>query len=204
MITKNTNSVLMEKTFTYESDEALMKDLRNGYPPAFEALYRKYYRMIARQVAESGRTNIEAEDLFQEVLVVLVRKVRDPGFELSAKLSTYLFAISRNLLLKSSGKLSDTALRDNMLSHLTDRQSSDELNDMQLREEQLNVIVGHLQLLEDDCQQILTLSFYEKQSQAEIARIMGYSDAFVKVKKYRCLEYLRKQVKNHPLFKRLQ
>lgn len=71
-------------------------------------------------------------------------------------------------------------------------------------EDRLNVVVGYLELLEDDCREVLRLSFYEKLPQAEIAQVMGYSDSFVKVKKHRCLEYLRKQVKTHPLFKDLQ
>lgn len=189
---------------TYESDEALLKDLRNGVSQAFEALYRQYYRMVAKQAADAGEADTEAEDLFQEVLFVLVRKVRDPEFRLNAKLSTFLFAVARNLLLKKAGKKYETAVIDSTLIHLGGQQLPEDPADIKIREEQLNVVAGYLELLEEDCHEVLMMSFYEKRSQAEIAGIMGYAESFVKVKKHRCLEYLRKQVKTHPLFKHLQ
>lgn len=194
----------MNMPLTYESDEALLKDLRNGASQAFETLYRQYYRMVVKQVADAGEAGAYAEDLFQEVLVVLVRKVRDPEFRLNAKLSTFLFAVARNLLLKKAGKKFETSVIDSTLIRLGGHQLPEDPTDIKTREEQLNVVAGYLELLEEDCHEVLMLSFYEKRPQAEIAGIMGYSESFVKVKKHRCLEYLRKQVKKHPLFRHLQ
>jgi len=194
----------MRKTVVYHSDEALLKDLRAAAPTAFEALYRQYFRMVAKQVSDAGQSGVEAEDLFQEVLVVLVQKVRDPEFQLSAKLSTYLFAVSRNLLLKKTGKKTEMAVGDDTLIRLGGEQAPDNLADLKNREEQLNIVVGYLELLEEDCNRLLNLTFYEKRSHSDIAGIMGYSEAFVKVKKHRCLSHLRNRVKAHPLFSRLQ
>jgi RNA polymerase sigma factor (sigma-70 family) len=195
----------MGKPFTYKSDEALLKDLRNGAPPAFETLYRQYYRMVYKQVSDAGREAAEAEDLFQEVLVVLVRKIREPEFQLSAKLSTFLYAIARNLLLKGKpGKLVELSPENMAMSRLHGVTTAEEPEIRTKHEAQLNVIAGYLELLEDDCSRLLKLSFYEKYSQAKIAETMGYTESFVKVKKYRCLDYLRKKVKQHPLFQHLQ
>lgn len=193
----------MYKSLTYETDEALLNGLREGTSPAFEMLYRQCFRMVAKQVADMGRPDLNAEDLFQEVLVILLRKVREPDFRLSAKLSTFLFAIARNLILKKANTRSEFSAGDIDAYRKEAPEGMEMPEEREKRESQLTVISGFLETLEDDCRQVLLLSFYEKYSQAEIAGRMGYAESFVKVKKFRCLEYLRKKVKAHPLFAHL-
>ncbi|MBK8969001.1 MAG: sigma-70 family RNA polymerase sigma factor [Saprospiraceae bacterium] len=194
----------MPKPLTYETEAAYLMALRREEPEAFETLYRQYFRMVAKQALLMGVTGTDIEDLFQELVLILVRKVRDTEFKLSAKLSTYVYAVARNLLLKKTGKKAEFPVEESTLLALEQSWTDDALDTRIEMEEQLNVVVGYLELLEDDCREVLRLSFYEKLPQTEIAQIMGYADSFVKVKKHRCLEYLRKQVKSHPLFKDLQ
>ncbi|MBK9337451.1 MAG: sigma-70 family RNA polymerase sigma factor [Lewinellaceae bacterium] len=188
----------MNKALEYESDEVLLDALRKNDPAAFEFLYRQYYRMVTSQVNDRGLSDADAQDIFQEVLLVLVRTIQRPDFGLTAKLSTFLFAIARNLLLKKSGKPTDMPLDDESLLRLGHQTPE---TDPALFEERLNTVVDCLALLDSDCCTLLMLSFFEKRSQTEIAQTMGYTEAFVKVKKHRCLNYLRKHVKQHPLFK---
>lgn len=198
MITKTQKEGSMEKSLTYESDEVLLEFLKKGDSAAFEFLYRQYYRMVAKQANDRGLQDSDAHDVFQEVLIVLVRKIHDPAFELSAKLGTFLFAIARNLLLKRSAKLSIMPPAGAMPSPADVQPAETDAEDL---EAQLNAVVKTLDLLEPECRTLLLLSFYEKRSHAEIAAEMGYTEAFVKVKKHRCLNYLRKHVKQHPIFK---
>ena len=191
----------MDKSLTYESEEELLKALREGAAPAFETLYRQYYRMIARQASDAGRA--DAEDLFQELLVILVRNIREPGFQLTSKLSTYLFAIAKNLILKNIHPKAEFSSADVSVYQRENPGSTEEEEEREKLEKQLTAIAGLLETLEEDCRRVLRLSFFEKRSQAEIAGEMGYAESFVKVKKHRCLDYLRKQVKLHTLFKHL-
>lgn len=192
----------MNSNSTYTSDLALVEALKRGAPPAFESLYRQYFRMVNRQAIDFSVAGLDGEDLFQEVLLVLVRKVRDPNFELTAKLSTLIFAIARNLLLKKADKKTEKPMEEEALFFLAGNRPPEE--DPEKREEheaKLELIASMLDTLEEDCRKVLLLSFFEKCPQSEIAARMGYTEAFVKVKKHRCLEYLRKRAKAHPLFK---
>lgn len=193
----------MYKSLTYETDEALLDGLKEGASAAFEMLYRQCFRMVAKQVTDMGRPDLNAEDLFQEVLVILLRKVREPDFRLSAKLSTFLFAIARNLIFKKANTRVEFSAGDIDAYRKEVPETMEMPEEREKRESQLTVISGFLETLEDDCREVLLLSFYEKYSQAEIAGRMGYAESFVKVKKFRCLEYLRKKVKSHPLFAHL-
>jgi RNA polymerase sigma factor (sigma-70 family) len=71
------------------------------------------------------------------------------------------------------------------------------------REILLLTINEKLNELEEGCRLILLHAFYQQLPHAEIARIFGYSEAFVKVRKFRCLEYLRRLVKATDSFKNL-
>lgn len=188
----------MDKSRTFESDQALLEALRRGDTDAFEFLYHQYYRMVAQQANRYRWEEAKIEDLFQDVLLALVQKVRVADFELTAKLSTFLFAITRNLILKKSSKPDDIPLDEATMPSYTQPEQEE---DAGIREAQLNAVADALNTLEPDCRTMLLLSFYEKRSQTEIAEIMGYTEAFVKVKKHRCLNYLRKHIRDHPLFR---
>src|SRR3979490_1256615 len=63
---------------------------------ALTVLY-KHFSMIRKNILANGGNAQDAEDIFQETLIIFCRKIKDPGFKLPAQLSTYLFGISRFL-----------------------------------------------------------------------------------------------------------
>ncbi len=79
---------------------ALLERLRREERVAFEFLYRYHFPPVLRFVLTNSGTRADAEDLFQEALLVLIDKARQPHFELTASVKTFLYAISRNLWLK--------------------------------------------------------------------------------------------------------
>src|SRR5258705_11058735 len=68
----------------------------NNEDKAFNVLY-KHFPMIRKSVLSNGGNAQDAEDIFQEALIILCRKAKDPGFKLTAQLSTYLFSVRRFL-----------------------------------------------------------------------------------------------------------
>ena len=192
----------MEEPLT---ESYLIEALRRGDPPAFEALYRQYYRMVEDMVLRLSGTRNDAKDVFQDGLFVLVKKLREPAFVLSVKLSTFLYAVTRNIWLKKNGKSTTEISFENqelavfgLLEEDAETMSADE------QEQLITTMNEKLQELEAGCRSILLYAFYQKCSHAEIAKLMGYTEAFVKVKKFRCLEYLRKLLKNTESFKNYQ
>jgi RNA polymerase sigma factor (sigma-70 family) len=186
------------------TDVRFLEYLRKGSSTAFEELYRKYYRMAEDLVFRLNGNREDAQDVFQEALFVLVKKLREPGFTLSGKLSTFLYAVIRNIWLKRTGKMSNEVSMDekSLTVALTRSEVQDGLSASE-REILLLTINEKLNELEEGCRLILLHAFYQQLPHAEIARIFGYSEAFVKVRKFRCLEYLRRLVKATDSFKNL-
>lgn len=196
----------MAKMGTHKNEEILLTELKAGKATAFEAIYRNYYPMVLKMVSDNSGSSNEAQDVFQEMLLVLVKKIRESDFKLSAKLSTYLFAVARNIWFKRGrGMQGKTSMIDSeQFSRMDLTLPENELEDVIEREQMLDTMSAKMDELEPDCRRILFLSIQQNFSQKEIAEIMDYSVSFVKVKKFRCLKYLREKVKDSDLFDNLR
>lgn len=186
----------------YNDDQALLDALKRRESAAFEQMYSDFYPMVYRLVIDHQGNAGDAEDLFQEVLIILVKKIQEPGFVLSSKLSSFLFGIARNHYMAQSRKdlrLPSKPLEESVIK--ADRPDEADTGEKEEMEEILEMLQSKVQELNEECQQIILLSYYQNLPQTEIAVQLGYSESFVKVKKHRCMSALRELVKNNPLFK---
>lgn len=184
-------------------DNSLIEALRKGEGKAFEEVYEKYYRMASTFIQRNQGSEDDAKDIFQEMLFVLVKKLRDPDFELTAKLSTYIYSILRNLWYRrlKKRKTSNVSLDDEGHEYLLI--DDDELAVKEEHEQKHVLMAKVFEELNEDCREIILSSFYKKLSHEVIAEQMGYTIAFVRVKRHRCMEGFRKKVKQHPDFQLL-
>lgn len=178
-------------------DQTLIEFLQSGNPQyqedAFRFIYRQYYGMIESLVVTNAGSKEEAPDLFQDALIVLFNKAKQPDFKLQHLLKTYLYGIARNLWrmklrkakrqpLQLDEKIHDIKLDSDLFKTL-------ELNDKQTLIKQL------IQELGEECRRILNLFYYRKMKMAQIQESMSLSSEQVaKNKKSKCLGRLRKTV----------
>lgn len=82
------------------SDEELMLAFRGGDASAFEMLVARHQRGVFNYVLRSVRDRGRAEELLQEVFLRVVRS--KDRYERSAKFTTWVYAIARNLCVDES------------------------------------------------------------------------------------------------------
>src|ERR1043165_888385 len=80
-----------------DPDTALMLRVKMGDTPAFTTLVEKYKQPVMNLAYRSLRDLTEAEDLAQNVFVQVFKSAA--RYEITAKFSTWLFTIARNLCL---------------------------------------------------------------------------------------------------------
>ncbi len=80
-----------------EPDAALMLRVKGGDVRAFEELVEKYKQPVTNVISRSLRDPTEAEDLAQNVFVQVFKSAH--RYQATAKFSTWLFTIARNLCL---------------------------------------------------------------------------------------------------------
>ena len=182
----------------------LIASLRRGEAKSFEDLYTRYYKMAASFIQNNNGGEEDTRDIFQEMLYILVKKLRQEDFQLTAKLGTYIYSIIRHLWLrrlKKSGRIQLTVQEEGQeIVDLT----NDDVAVKEQYERKHELMAGVLETLKEECKKIILASYYEKRSHREIAEVMEYTVQFVKVKLHRCMAQFRKKVQNHPEFKTFQ
>src|SRR5438045_6091694 len=139
------------------SDNTMLAKLKNEDNASFELLYKFYFPSIATHITHHFGSTEDAEDIFQEAIIVLLQKVRQTDFILTSSLKTYLFAIARNLWLKR--------LRDNKLipvDNIEKYQQESETFIVELQTEPTpeEKVISWLTKITRNCQRILKAIFF--------------------------------------------
>lgn len=171
------------------TDELIIQEIKaEKYSAAIKALYR-HYPVVRQMILKNSGSKQDAEDIYQEALIILFRKVKENDFKLTSSLATFLYSISRfqwmNELRKRKKESTDDAPEI----------SEDEANRISnyIEEEaQFKKAEAALLTLGEKCRELLRLFYFEKLDFATIAGKIGLSNEKVaKNQKYRCLEKAR-------------
>jgi RNA polymerase sigma factor (sigma-70 family) len=175
-------------------DHQVINLLRSGSnSKALKALYRSF-PMMEKLIRTNGGTRQDAEDIFQEALIILCTQVREKNFRLTAKLSTYLFSICRYLWKDASKKRKLDILPD-FDTGLT-RAEEEALDVWREADQQVSLAEKVLLELGDRCRELLLLFYNGGLKLKDIAARMGYSsENTAKNQKYKCLEAARNRLK---------
>lgn len=152
-------------------------------------MYQKHFGMVESMILQNNGNREDARDVFQDAIIVLVDNISVTSFKLTSTLSTYLYAIARNVWLKklkNKGRINyEVEVQDIGLveeSHLEILVQTDEIKEIK------NLLLR----LDKTCQEVLEMFYFRRFSIEAIARAMNYNNENVaKVKKSKCLKKLR-------------
>ncbi|HNQ89377.1 MAG TPA: sigma-70 family RNA polymerase sigma factor [Verrucomicrobiota bacterium] len=188
----------------HDPDAALMLRVKRGDRAAFEALVDKYKQPVFNLIYRTLPDAAEAEDLAQNVFLQVHRFAH--RYKPSAKFTTWLFTIARNLCLNEirrrgrhpaeslsepSGDRDDEADRP-----VTDRQAV--APDQGCLDRELAALVDDaLRALPENQRVAMLLCREEEQSYEDIAAILGCSLAATKSLIHRARETLKLRLKRY-------
>ncbi|MEP7195873.1 MAG: sigma-70 family RNA polymerase sigma factor [Saprospiraceae bacterium] len=180
-----------------KNHENFITALRLNEEWAFEELYREYYPMILKYVLSNSGDHEKAKDLFQEILIALIKNVRNPDFVLytGTKLGTYLMSIGQKKWLASLAKVKNKEQVEINESDFDWRDAEGESNPED-KEVQFKKMEKALENIGKDCKEIIMNYYYNEISLGKIADLMGYTQGFIRVKKNRCMTKLKDLITN--------
>jgi RNA polymerase sigma-70 factor, ECF subfamily len=182
------STALEQQLEAKDPDVRLMLQVRDDVQGAFETLVGRYqHRLLGVMVHLVGRFE-EAEDLTQEVFLRIYRARK--GYKPRAKFSTWLFTIANNLALnqlRGKGRNKTVSLggvdtgSQPMVAADERALSREGTPSARMRTVELSEVVREaLDGLGEDQKLAVLLNKFEEMSYAEIAEVMGRSDAAVK------------------------
>ena len=173
------------------SEKELLKALGNNNRQAAERIYKEHFTLIQRLVINNNGNGDDARDIFQEAMIVLYEHARDPSFELTCQIKTYLFSVSRRLWLKRLQQMKNTS--PELPSMVETVAVEQDLEDHEQRNLDFKVMEKSMATLGEPCRSLLEAYYMHKKSMTDIADSFGYTNADnAKNQKYKCLMRLKK------------
>jgi len=182
------------------TDQEIIQGIKSGESYAVKFLARDFLPVIRYFISKNNGTEEDAKDVFQDALFIIIEKIHNNDFVLQGTLSTYLFAICKNLWLMVLDK--QKAARNYELRRTANVLDSDftENGDRVFYE---NIFRQCFDTLDEVSQKILKMYWMEI-SPSEIAQKLGYSYGYVRKKKSECMKELKNRIICHPDYKELE
>ena len=185
-----------------DPDATLMLRVKQGDMTAFEALVEKYKQPVMNLLFRTLPDATEAEDLAQHVFLQVFKSAH--RYRVSAKFSTWLYTIARNLCLNEIRRRSRHPADSLDAVHPENedqpaRQYEDSKNflppDLLLQDELAQKIEEALAALPENQRTAILLFREDEMSYEEIARILGCSLSATKSLIHRGREVLKQRLK---------
>ncbi|HEX3892356.1 MAG TPA: sigma-70 family RNA polymerase sigma factor [Terracidiphilus sp.] len=168
-------------------DTDLAVRIGSGNDPEAEAeLCRQMAPRILRYGLRHLRDKHAAEDLMQQVLIVVLQSLRAGRLRESEKLESFVLGTCRMTVLD---RRRNAHRRKTLLEQFgVDMLAPVSFAMPQLDRQQLTTCV---QKLKERERAVVTMSFYDEQTSADVARFLGVSEANVRVIRHRAIHLLR-------------
>lgn len=172
-----------EKLFKLRTDESF-----------FTKIYNEHKGYSIRFLKKMNHDFELLEDIYQDAMVVLYEKSKDSDFQLTSSIQTYVNSICRNQLLTKFKQNSQFISKDDDFdSNICDWFDDDQYDDD--KEKRITILENSLEKLKmnaEKCYEILKQFYYDKNSNEEIAALLGYTNGNnVKNQKSRCQKKLK-------------
>ncbi|QJX46589.1 sigma-70 family RNA polymerase sigma factor [Hymenobacter taeanensis] len=161
-------------------------------------LYQRTFPMVRRHVVERGGTTQDAKDVFQDALVVFYEKTVNGHLVLTCSPSTYLVGVCRHLWQQELSRRRRLPLSELDEAHA---QLPDTAVAPVTEPTPALAVLEYVAKLSEKCQRILLSFYYFQQPLEQIAAENDYGSVrSATVQKFKCLERLRKAVRQAVAF----
>jgi RNA polymerase sigma factor (sigma-70 family) len=173
------------------TDSLLVDKLKTDDNASFGLLYKFYFPTIASYIKQNKGSKEDAEDVFQEAIIVLMQKVKRPDFMLTAALKTYLYAIAKNIWLKRLRNSRIISVKD-FEKHEKDSETFFvELTPEKTRDEK---VTSWLTKITENCQRILKAIFFYQEPMENVMQKMGWKNKHTAAnQQYKCIQQIKKE-----------
>jgi RNA polymerase sigma factor (sigma-70 family) len=180
------------------TEQELLTALSASDRNAANLIFRKHYPIFTKWILAGGGTETDAEDIFQEAMIILFEQSQNADFRLTCTIGTYLFSVGKHLWYK---RLQMLQKRPYVLQDFSaaaeggaeDSAYEDAIGVYEERELHFRQLEAALEKLGSPCKEVLSAYYQDNKSMSELAFLFGYTNPDnAKTQKYKCLTRLKK------------
>lgn len=160
------------------SDQELVAAINAGDLSAFDALYDRHRDWVARLAMRFTGNSSDALDVLQETFTYLFGKF--PGFLLSAKMTTFLYPVVRNLSIAARKRRLPGLPAEGFDAPASGVASNDS-----------DEFLSMIRRLPEIQREVLLMRFVHDMSLAEIAEALGIPEGTVKSRMHNAIQTLK-------------
>jgi RNA polymerase sigma factor (sigma-70 family) len=185
----------------YSTDEILM-GINAGDRNILSYIYKKFHPLIQKTIIKKSGSEKDAEDIFQNAIIVIYMKIKNEDLILTVKFKTYLLAVCKKMWYRQFYR--KKAIKFENIDEIAQTEEFIDFDeDLQNNIEQIeknDLYQKHFSKLSIECQ-ILLRMFYDKVPTQKIAEYFDLKNTHqAKKKKFKCKEFLVERIKKDPLF----
>jgi RNA polymerase sigma factor (sigma-70 family) len=174
------------------NSEIILNQLKAESNGTYREMYALYFDDVRRFIMARKGSMEDAEDIFQDTMVILIEKLRRDNFQLTASLKTYIVAIAKYNWFKkyktAQKETFVTAAFSNEFYLAVDDAVVSEKTYWERIKTAMHKITGH-------CNRLLQDMFFKNKPAAVIQKEYGYSSLHnTQNQKYKCLNQIRQAV----------
>jgi len=177
----------------------ILQGLKDRDTKVLDYIYNNFFYQIKVFIAKNHGTVEDAQDIYQDAILVIYLKTRENNLSLTCSFSTYLYSVCRRLWLKQlEQKRQRKTIAEDTGIFIDLDESVIELFEVNDR---YKLYQEHFKKLSFSCQKVLEL-FLAGIPLKDIAKVLGFkSEQYAKKRKYQCKEKLVNSIKTDPEFK---
>lgn len=177
-----------------------LKALLNSDSKIINTIYKDNFYKVKSFVYKNKGQQEDAEDIFQKALLQLAVRYKKEKFVINTSFEAYLFTVCKNLWRRELNKSKIKVTKDEFFELKDDNQ---DIALAVLEQKRWELFTESLELISDNCKQILKL-FFAKTSYAKIVELFKYnSETVARQRVFKCKNSLKEQVKKDSRFKSL-
>lgn len=182
-------------------DKSILELIQQGKDSkAISMLYDKSFAKIKNHVKNNSGNVQDAEDLFQDAVVILYKYIKTNKFDYSNDIDAFLFTICKNLWI-------NTVKKRQKLNYSDDTNMLDSFNTLPYEQTLIDnerelLIQNSFEKLGGRCKEVLNHVIYFDVTMKELAEKMNFSsEDSAKTQHYKCKQKLIALLENNTVFK---
>jgi RNA polymerase sigma factor (sigma-70 family) len=184
------------------SDQDVLDGIKRRDNATLEYVYQQCYPMIQDLVIRHSGNHEDAQDIFQDAMVIIYNKVKKNELVLFCAFKTYLYSICKRLSMKYLEQRRRAGMVTRELPQPEEIPAEQAVDAYEEEVEKYNIFQQHLLELKEDARKLLKL-YMENYSFKEISTIMGYkSENYAKTRKYAFKEELKRRILEDPYYRK--